>query len=150
MGKKKKKKSGMKIGGKNYSYNSLNVSDKKSLKKNFKSVLDDIEVYQIEMMEADKKARRKKKRDVNKQQYIFLKDIDSIKARKKISKKWEKTGFLDTILEMLGDIAPYVKLLARAVCTLIIAFLSIDGIKKVISPNILAKVTKVFDIALSI
>ena len=67
-----------------------------------------------------------------------------------MAKRWEEKGFLDHMIDLLREVSPFIQLLAKALAGLIITFLSIDGIKKVIKPKTLRKITKVFDIAMSI
>ena len=75
--------------------------------------------------------------------------MDSIKCRKKISKKWEKTGFMDHLVVLLKEVSPFVQLLAKALASLITLFLSIPFVKEHISPNMVSKLTTVFDLAMA-
>ena len=102
------------------------------------------------MFEADKRSKTKSRRAINLEAQSFYTNMDSIKCRKKIAKEWEKNGFLDRVLDLINESAPFVKTLAKLVATLIITFLSFDCIKKAISPKMLKKLAMVFDIAMCI
>lgn len=148
MSKKKNKKKD------DYSHSDIfgNVSkkSKKKINKEFQKALDEIQDMRIQMYEADKiSAGRKKKKKINKEEVTFYTNMDSIKCRKKISKKWEKEGFMDQMIILLKEISPFVQLLARALASLITMFLSIPFIKQNISTNLLSKITTVFDIAIA-
>lgn len=146
MGKKHKKKK------QSQSDITLNVNSrsKKKLNKEFKKALDEIEEFRVQMYEADKKsAKRSDRKKINKEEAIFFTSMDSIKCRKKISKKWEKTGFMDHLASLLKEISPFVQLLAKALVSLITLFLSIPFVKEHISPNMVSKLTTVFDLAMA-
>jgi hypothetical protein len=104
----------------------------------------------MSLYEADKKQDKKKKKKINKKEAEFYTSMDSLKARQKMSKKWGETGFLDSMIELLQGISPIIKILANALCYLLITFLSIDAVKKCISPNILDKISTVFNFAMAV
>lgn len=129
---------------------SVNTRSKKKLNKDFKKALDEIEEFRIQMYEADKRsAKRSDRKKINKEEAIFFTNMDSIKCRKKISKKWEKTGFMDHLVVLLKEVSPFVQLLAKALASLITLFLSIPFVKEHISPNMVSKLTTVFDLAMA-
>lgn len=152
----KKKKHKKKHNNDSKYINSLNgilessSKSKKDLQKEFKHALKDIERMQIELFEADKKQNRKNKKKINKKEKEFYTSMSSLKTRKKMCKEWEETGFLDKMFELLKEAAPIIKIIAKALCVLLITFLSVDAIKAKISPEALAKITKVFDFAMCI
>ena len=155
MGKKKKKHKkaerdfyGIDIFG-NCEYDE-DTFDKKSVKKKFARAIDDIQTYQMRIYEADKRQNRRDVRKINKKEAEFYTDMESIKCRKKIAKEWEKTGFIDRLMEILHNVAPIIKMIAKLICTLILSFLSIGAIKSRISPNLLSKLTTLFDISMAI
>ena len=147
MGKKKKKKKqkNQNLGYGNYLMS--NTKNQKSLDKEFKKALNEIEAAQIRLFEADKKARKKERKKINKHETEFYTSMQGIKCRQKIAKKWEKKGFFDTILDLLNEISPYVKKIAKLLCTFIITFLSLDVVKTKISPGSLSKISKIYDVA---
>lgn len=145
MGKKKKKQKRI------YEKEVLSERDqKKALDKKFNKALKEIEDAQLFLFEADKEANRRRRKAINKRESYYLNEMSDIKARRKLSKKWKKTGFLDTLMELLEMVIPIVKLLAKMVCALINSFLSVEGIKENISIKTLNKISKVFDIAMAI
>lgn len=128
----------------------VNHKSKKKIDKEFRKALDEIEDMRIRMYESDKKtSSRKDRRKINKEEAVFFTSMDSIKTRKKISKKWEKDGFMDRMIYLLQQVSPFVQLLAKALASLITLFLSIPFIKENISPGVLSKITTVFDIAMA-
>lgn len=129
---------------------SAGKKSKKKLNKDFKNIVNEIEESRMLMFEADKRSKTKSRRAINLEAQSFYTNMDSIKCRKKIAKEWEKNGFLDRVLELINESAPFVKTLAKLVATLILTFLSFDCIKKAISPKMLKKLAMVFDIAMCI
>lgn len=128
----------------------VNSKSKKKLNKDFKKALDEIESYRVQMYEADKKsAKRADRKKINKEEATFFINMDSIKCRKKISKKWEKSGFMDHLISLLNEVSPFVQLLAKALASLITLFLSIPFVKEHISPSMVSKLTTVFDLAMA-
>lgn len=151
MSKKKKKKKQQKIGDVLPSqYLSFNKKEKKSMDKDFRMALNDIEVMRMELFEADKKSNRKEKKKINKKQSEFYTSMESIKCRQKMAKRWEKEGWLDKMLILLHKISPYIKIIAKGLCLLIISFLSLDIVKEKIDPSTIAKLTSLFNVASSI
>lgn len=149
MGKKKKKKNKQK----NQRVDPLflaQIEDKKKLNKDFRKALNEIESYRIRLAEADKKADFKGRRKINKKTEEFYTGMESIKARSKMAKEWEKTGFLDRTIGLLQEAAPIIKTIAKLVMALVIAFLSIDAIKSKIKPETVDKLSTVFHLAMSV
>lgn len=150
MSKKNKKK-----GKKNDSLTSIFMEvDKgckksKDLDKKFKKALNEIEDYQMKLIEVDKMSMYspKERRKANKKQEEFYTEMNAIKKRQKMAKKWEDTGFLDQMMELLHELSPLIKALAKALCCLIISFLSLEMVQKHISTKTLNKLSTVFNIA---
>lgn len=148
--KKKKKNNEFVYSGYANGFIELSQKDKKGLNKEFKRAIKDIESMQIKLMEADKKQDKKNKKKINKKEQEFYTSMSSIKARQKMGKKWEETGFLDKMIGLLQQAVPIIKILAKSLCCLLITFLSIDAIKQSISPDLLSKIMKVFNIAMAV
>lgn len=149
MGKKKHKKKSHD----QYSeiFEGINKKSKKKLDKEFRKALEEIEDMRIEMYESDKKKKKRSERKkINKEEAVFYTNMDSIKCRKKIAKKWEKDGFMDHMVDLLREVSPFVQLLAKALASLITLFLAIPFIKQHITPGILSKITMVFDIVMAV
>lgn len=147
MAKKNKKKNKMKQVEMTRDYLNLKSRSKKQLRREFNEAIDDIESYRIQLFEADKRANRHEKKKINKKEKEFYTSMESIKCRQKMAKKWRKTGFLETIISLLQTASPFIKLLAKGVCMLITAFLSIESVAMYISPETISKLSKIFDIA---
>lgn len=147
MSKKKKKKQQNFLPSE---YLSFNKKDKKSVDKDFRNALHNIEAMQMELYEADKKANRKERKKINKKQSEFYTSMESIKCRQKMAKQWEKEGWLDKMINLLHTISPYIKILAKGLCLLIVSFLSLDIVKEKIKPKTLQKITTLFNVASSI
>lgn len=148
MSKKKKQKKNKNVLPSEYL--SFSKKEKKSADKDFKRALTDIEIMRMELYEADKKANKKERKKINKKQSEFYTSIESIKCRQKMAKRWEKEGWLDKMIRMLYTASPYIKLLAKGLCMLILSFLSLDIVREKIKVETLDKLTTLFDIAISI
>lgn len=128
----------------------IDKKSKKSINKEFDSTIDEIRDYQLRLYEIDKLSNKRQIKKINKSETEFYTKMDAIKVRKRMSKKWEKCGFLDTVIHILQQAAPIVKIIAKMISILIINFLSLEPIKKIISPNVLNKLTKIYDIAMCV
>lgn len=149
--KKKKKKQKKNKGGDFLSVLPVTTTkSKKKLHKKFDDVLDDIECYRIQLAEADKKSRKKSRKKINKKTEEFYTDMESIRCRMEMSKEWEKTGFLDNLINVLNQVAPIIRMIAKLVASLLIAFLSIETVKQKIHPETVSKISKVFNLAMSV
>lgn len=152
MAKKKKKK--QKKYQSNYQRVLFNITDdtsKKRLRKDFNSAIDEIEEYQLTLDEIDKlHGDKKKRKEINRKQRDFYTQMEAIKARKKMMKKWENDGFLDRLVDVLNDVIPAIRKVAKAVMLLILSFMSIDAIKRFISPETLNKLATVYRLAMAI
>lgn len=149
---KKKKKKKQKSQTPDYLANLLvaPVKTKKAMYKDFDGVMKEIECYRVQLAEADKKGRIKGRRKINKKTEEFYTDMESIRCRTKMAKNWEKTGFLDNLINILSQISPLVKLIAKLVCSLIVSFLSIKTVKEKIKPETVDKIGTVFDVAMKV
>ena len=125
-------------------------NDKQKLGKDFRKALNEIESYRIRLAEADKKAKIKERRKINKASSEFYTDMESIKCRAKMATEWEKTGFLDRTIQLLEQTAPIIKMVAKLIMALVITFLSIDAVKSKIKPETVNKISKVFHLAMSV
>ena len=131
-------------------FNYFSPRYKKSLDKSFDSVLEEIEMTRMQLYEVDKRTNRKSRRKINGKEREFYYSMKSVEERKKISKKWMKTGFLDTLMEVLTLVVPIVKLIAIKVAELINIFLRSRSAKEVLPASFISKLVKVHDIALCV
>lgn len=123
---------------------------KKSLDKSFDGVLEEIEMTRMQLYEVDKRTNRKSRRKINGKEREFYYSMRSVEERKKISKKWMKTGFLDTLMEVLTLVVPIVKVIAVKVAELINIFLRSKTAKETLPASFISKLVKVHDFALCV
>ena len=123
---------------------------KKSLDKSFDGVLEEIEMTRMQLYEVDKRTNRKSRRKINGKERNFYYSMRSVEERKKISKKWMKTGFLDTLMEVLTLVVPIVKVIAVKVAELINIFLRSKTAKETLPASFISKLVKVHDFALCV
>ena len=90
-----------------------------------------------------------KKKLKNKSGYYNMSD-ERAQARRKVIKSMEGSNLLDRIEQAFKDIVPIIILISRLVASLILAILSLDRIKVSISPQTLAKLNRVYKMAVSI
>ena len=116
--------------------------------KQYDMLIDEIKEMQYRMEKSDKKKKKKNKHKHDSDTFFF--NNRSIKERKKIIKEMEDSNFFDRIRLTLQDIAPIVIIIAKLVAALIVAILSIDAIKKSISPNSLDKLQSIYGFSRSL
>ena len=124
---------------------------KKDLYKQYKNLLDDIEYAQYRGFELDKMAKKDTKRRINKKEKEFYDEMKNLKRRRKDIKNDSKsTGYIDGFLKSMEQIMPAIKLCAKLVMVAIISILSIDFIQRGISPEMLRKITAIFQVAMKV
>ena len=123
---------------------------KSALDRNIDSVLDEIEYTRMRLFEVDKRVDRKHRTIINGKEKEFYYSIQGIKERKKISEKWTKIGFLDTVMAVLGAVIPIVKTIALKIAEVIGIFLRTSYVKEVLPVNFIMKLVKVHDLALCV
>lgn len=121
-----------------------------SLDYSYKNLLEEIQDYQMEIYIADKKARKKERKKLEKDPYYFATNKERIKQRKKVIKKMESDNFFDRVERLLHEIAPIVIIISRLVASLILSILSLDVVKRRINPRTLGKMKTVYELATSI
>lgn len=126
------------------------ISYKETLDKNFDSVLEEIEMTRMHLYEVDKRENKKSRRKTNGKEREFYYSMKSIQERKKISKRWVRTGFLDYIMEILTLVIPIVKVIAMKIAELINIFMSTAYVKESLPASFINKLVKVHDFALCI
>lgn len=131
-------------------FNYFSPAYKKSLDKSFDGVLEEIEMTRMQLYEVDKRTNRKSRRKINGKEREFYYSMKSVEERKKISKKWMKTGFLDTVMEILVVAIPIVKMIAIKIAELINLFLRSRSAKEVLPASFISKLVKVHDFALCV
>ena len=148
MSKKHKKKKNHYISDSiRYDFSSIRTKSKKALSNDIDATIKDIETMRFRIMEADKCKHHKERKRINACEREFYTSMEGIKCRRKMAKEWERSGFLDRIIEMLKEVAPIIKALARAVMTLISTFLSLTVVKQYVSIGVIDKLTRIFNMA---
>ena len=150
MSKKRKYKSISRIDKEISGYGYPSKSYKK-LNKEFDKALEDIQYSKLRIYESDKRGQKSKKRkEINKKERMFYDDMKAIRGRQLLASEWERTGFLDFILDILHKVFPIVRIIARLFADMIIQFLKCDSIKTRIKPTTLSKIQKTFNFAISL
>ena len=120
-----------------------------SLDSKYESLLKEIEVMKADIARADKKGKNQAKKKLKKQNDFYQFSYE-IKKRKEVVEKMERKNLFDKIEEAIQGIRPICILIARLVAALIIAILSIDLIKKYISPKTLGRLTSLYNLAMQV
>lgn len=148
MSKKKKEKKKEKGGGVT-SISILHEVDK-TLDASCKSIIEEIQDYQMEIYLADQKARKKERKRMMKDPYYFNNNQERIRQRKKVVKKMEETDFFSRMEKAMKEITPIIIVISRLVASLILTILSLDIVKTRIDKNTLGKMKSVYELARSI
>ena len=120
-----------------------------SLDSKYESLLKEIEVMKADIVRADKKGKKQAKKKLKKQNDFYQFSYE-IKKRKEVVEKMERKNLFDKSEEAIQGIRPICILIARLVAALIIAILSIDLIKKYISPKTLGRLTSLYNLAMQV
>ena len=125
----------------------------KSLNQTYDDLMEEIQVMQIKLNQADQKAAKKAKRKAKKkkdQNAYFELEAERREIRKKMLEDMSSNNFLERVQNVLKDLVPIVKIIARMVASLILAILSIDSVKVHIKPETLTKLQNVYNSAMAI
>ena len=152
MGKKKNKKNNGKHNKTKKSIMLLSEIDT-SMNTKYESLIEEIQEMQLKINIADAKAMKKQRKkmirhDMGVIPYYVSKD--KVKAREKALKQMEQTNFLGRVEETLKNLTPCVVIIARLVAALILAILSIEPFKRLIKPDMLDRLSSVYNIAMAI
>lgn len=122
----------------------------KSLNCTHDDLMKEIEDMQLRIAYADEKARKQAKKLSKKKGGKFY-DYEKLRreSRLEVVGKMESSNFLERITRILTDITPVVVLIGRLVASLILAILSIDGVKMRIKPKTLDTMNNVYKRAMS-
>lgn len=145
MEKKKKKKH-------KYSDEELSLLENidKDIFSQYRSIKEDTERFQYQLMVADKKTKKKYKKAIKSGKPFNFKDCDSVIVRKEILKEIDGSGLLSRIIYMYSEWSPIMKLLGRCIALLVAALLSVDIVKSTISKDNMDKLDKIFNLAMSV
>lgn len=121
-----------------------------SLNRTYRDLMEEIQEIQLELNLADSEALIKERKKMKKRGNYDFSSSNRIEARKKAVKKMEETNIFKRIEEIFSDISPIIIVFARLVAALILAILSLDPIKKWISPITMQTMDKIYNTAMSI
>ena len=119
----------------------------------YDSLIEEIQEIQLKINIADAKAMEKQRKkmiraDMGVIPYYVSKD--KVKAREKALKQMERSNFFGRIEDSFKNLIPCVILIARLVAALIVAILSVEPIKRIISPALLKRMNSIYNVAMSI
>ena len=141
MSKKKKKKKQKK--------DNLLFEVDNSLNSQYLGIKDEIEFLQMEWDRARIKCKKKAKKKMKKSGEFYPYEFE-MKERKKLIKKMEDSNLLSRTQICLEDFKPICLIIARLIAALIVAILSLDAIKVYLKPETLSKMSKVYELAMSV
>lgn len=119
--------------------------------KKYGKALKEIEEMRLNGMEYDKYYNSGfNKRGYNRKESQFYYDMEGVKSYHKNTYKTKQKGLIDRFLQLIESVAPIIKYIGKLIAAAILAFLSIDVVKKNITPNALGRLTKIFNIATSV
>lgn len=123
----------------------------------YKQIIGDIEEIQYEIYLADQKKSRREKKKAKKKYGLDSKDLSgfqinakSIAARIDAANKLTDETFVERILTMMQEIQPIVVIVARLICALICAILSITAVKASITKQGLDNLNNIYSTCLRI
>lgn len=118
----------------------------KSLDQSWDSLKEEIEEMQIRIAIADREADRKMRKQLKKNPNMIVNNKKKISIRNQILNEMEESSFLDRVVEAVKIITPAIVVVARLVATLIQMILSVEPIRRMISPGLLSKLQRVYEI----
>ena len=121
-----------------------------SLDNEFSNVIDEIEKIQQDIVDADKKARKKLKKEFKKSRNEFYVNRYSVEARRNAASKISNRGYFQMIQEWLKKGYKIAIIIARLLSTLIVSILSLEPVQRSIRPETLKEMVNIYNIAMSI
>lgn len=121
-----------------------------TLNNTYDNIIEEVQDMQLQLFEAEEKARKKAKKKIKKDPNYFGNSEERLNARKEIIQRIEGDSLLERIERSFKDIAPIVIIIARLVASFILAILSFEPIKLHIRPETLRKLQSVYETALRI
>lgn len=124
----------------------------KTMDKTYDSLIEEIQDMQLQLNLSDQKALKKQKKKLRQDMGVipYYTSKERVKARQELIKKMEQTSLLERVEKSLKDLIPVVVVLARLIAALILSILSVEPIRKFISPATLSKMDNVYKVAMSI
>ena len=120
-----------------------------SLNAQYMGLKDEIEYLQMEWDRTRAKCKKKAKKKMKKNGGFYPYEYE-MKERKKLIKKMEDSNLFSRTESSLEDLRPICLIIARLIAALIVAILSIDAIKLYLKPETMEKMTRVYELAMSV
>lgn len=121
-----------------------------SMNGTYQDIMDEISEYQYELNIAEKKARKKMKKNLKKDKSYVYDNSDRIEVRQRIIKSMESSDFLNRVESSFSQTGTVIITICRLVAALILAILSFEPIKALISKSSLNKMSSVYNFAMSV
>ena len=124
------------------------------LSDSYKSLIEEIEKMQYQVYLADqkkkRKAKRKSKKEFGTKEGGFL--INSGDVRSRVNAVYQLTDedFSKKILNTINDIKPIAVIIARLVCALIVAILSVDAVKANLTEKSLQTIDTIYKACINV
>lgn len=107
-------------------------------------------IKEIELMKKDLKKAKKKSKKKKYKNGLFKASDYQIIARKRITNQMEDSNWFQRMYDILEELKPIVKIIARLIASLIVSILSIVDISKYIKPKTLHKLDKLYNFVMNI
>lgn len=122
----------------------------KSLDESYDTLREEIEAMQIRIAIADREAERKMRKKLKKNPNMVVSNRKKISIRNQILNEMEETNFLDRVAEAIKIVTPAIVIISRLVAALIQVILSVEGIRRHMSSNMLQKLQHVYEICVGL
>lgn len=149
MSKKKKKKAVRKMVTIDKFLEDDSLSRKK-INKKFKKAVKKYEEEHVLEFEKRKKKDKRHRRKINKEAKKFYYECEDVKDKVKQTKKYEKRGFFEQALGVIGEVIPMIKSVAKMVALAIAGIVSTPFVRNRMSTKTLDRVASVYNVAASI
>ena len=125
----------------------------KDMHDTYKYLMKDIKVMHEDLyaedMKALKRAKKKAKGDKKKERYYYHNDYQRKMRRLEKIRELEGSDLLDRVIYNMDGSSSIIKILSRLVAALILAILSIEGVRLTMSDSTLRKMTKIYEISMN-
>lgn len=127
----------------------LDIIDE-SLDTSYDSVMKEVEIYQLQLLEADQKAKKKARKKMKKDPNYFEHSKERMNARKKVVKDMEEGSFFERVEAELKLLKPVVILFSRLVASVIVAILNFKPVQVYIKPETIRKMSNLYKSCMSV
>lgn len=115
-----------------------------SLDSSYDSVMKEVEMYQLQLLEADQKAKKKARKKMKEDPNYFTHSKERIKARKKVVQEMEEGSFFERVEAELKLLKPVVIILSRLVASVIVAILNFTPLQMYLKPETVKKMSNLY------